>query len=468
MLSFLLGCVVLASLNVADTRRAYGTSLNASTVQEHLNRAAVQDPSSERNKYMDSKLEIERSVVQQFLDAEIPPPEQQPLAEPKVAFLFMTMRDLLWPKLWDAFFTEAVSSRGGRKKFSIYVHQAATEDVPELPLKEYGAIAVPWVKTSWCALFGAEVAMLHAALQDKRNKQFVFVSDSTVPLKSFNYVWSQLAQTQTTSKFCLATPATHTSLSREMLYQEAVRGCVFKDWLHQYNPRTLKHHQWIVLARRHAVAIVKHASEALDVYEKSWRQAAPDVVKMGEGCSDEGVPIAALLLDIEKEGRSTGNTWADLTRMGVEQQCLTYLSWRNCFTDTELDHDMSLLRQVPIFLSHGTELYKMIPSVSLTWGMPDVKFDYDFLASPFKRALNGFPSAFESIEFEHLQTIVKQGFMFARKFDKGAMVVHSELENRSLDDVLPSLWKDVDEETAQHSVWSRLETVGKPSPLGKP
>ena len=28
--------------------------------------------------------------------------------------------------------------------------------------------------------------------------------------------------------------------------------------------------------------------------------------------------------------RSSGNTWLDLTRLGVEQNCLTFVRWRNC------------------------------------------------------------------------------------------------------------------------------------------
>lgn len=83
-------------------------------------------------------------------------------------------------------------------------------------------------------------------------------------------------------------------------------------------------------------------------------QAAPDLLHMAEGCSDECGPIAALLYDLEHkdqwsvgrdpplygltcsnpqsseplcpQGSSTGNTWADLTRMRVEQQCLTFVT----------------------------------------------------------------------------------------------------------------------------------------------
>ena len=59
-----------------------------------------------------------------------------------------------------------------------------------------------------CALFGVEVASLFHAMQDPANLQFVFVSDSSVPLKPFAYVHKELAlNSPETSKICLASGA---------------------------------------------------------------------------------------------------------------------------------------------------------------------------------------------------------------------------------------------------------------------
>ncbi|CAE7574125.1 BC10, partial [Symbiodinium pilosum] len=188
-----------------------------------------------------------------------------------------------------------------------------------LPLEQFGAIRVPWVRTAWCALFGVEVATLFEALKDPTNAQFVFVSDSTVPLKNFSYVHKELMQVAPqSSKVCLAEPARFALAKTEMMKQESLRKCFFRDFLRGINPRALKHHQWLTLTRRHAAAVVVHAEDALNIYEDAWLQAAPDL-DIGEGCSDEAVPVIALLASLTSKGQSSGNTWTDLTRLGVEQ-----------------------------------------------------------------------------------------------------------------------------------------------------
>lgn len=154
------------------------------------------------------------------------------MGNPKVAFLFLTMSDFPWLKVWEAFFQDA-----SKKDYSIYVHRAALKDAAKrkaqpLPLAKYGAIEVPWVQTAWCALFGVEVASLFHAMQDPTNVQFVFISDSSVPLKPFNYVYKQLALNfPETSKICLASGAYFTEAKKEFVKQEAKRACVFRDFL---------------------------------------------------------------------------------------------------------------------------------------------------------------------------------------------------------------------------------------------
>lgn len=464
----------------------------------HLDAESLGDrePSPGRLKYVDEKLGLEREVVRDFVSKAGSLQAASSPGSPKVAFLFLTMKDLAWPKLWQSFFSSATTG-----DYSIYVHQAALKDGPDaehpLPLAEFGAISVPWVKTAWCALFGVEVAILSAALADPANVQFVFVSDTTVPLKSFAYVYQQLVKNSpTTSKFCLAEPASFAYASVEMAKQEAQRDCVFRDYLRNINPRTLKHHQWAVLARSHAVAVVRNAAAALDIYQDVWTQAAPDITSMGEGCSDEAVPIIALLHDLDVRNSSTGNTWTDLTRLGVEQNCLTYVRWRNCFGGTELD-----LRNV---VGETATLFKNYDELgSIVKGLIRPKLSLDFMKTNLKREMNGFPHAFSNIDENYLRSMVNQGFMFARKFHVGLEVATTrkvsagESTRKSswssyltgaaskasnyltgaatteevmepLETFLPKLWDEVDAQQAQAATWSRLETRGAPGALSVP
>jgi len=409
--------------------------------------------SEKRASYIQEKLSIEREVLEQFTELDVES-NHSLQDKPKVAFLFLTMKDLQWPSLWEDFFAPAKAD-----DYSIYVHQAALPDPKAadtaLPLSQFGAISVPWVKTGWCALFGVEVAILRAALQDKANSQFIFVSDSTVPLKRFDYVYQQLiVNSPLTSKFCLASEATHAFAKQEIVAQESSRRCIFKDFIRRIDARTLKHHQWAVLARQHAVMVVRRASSALEIFARSWMDAAPDV-DGAEGCSDEAVPLTAMLHDIEARGASTGNTWKDLTRLGVEQNCLTYVRWRNCFAGTELDLRSAASDIQNLWKNFG-EMFSGFASTGR-----------DFMKSKMKRDLNGLPHVFDKISEDYLRKMVRQNFMFARKFMPGLEVTMNDpsIPPQLLSELLPRLWEDVKPQQSQILTWGRLETDGRPTDI---
>jgi len=420
----------------------------------HLGLAEKEDgkqDTRDRDSYVKSKLSLDREVAGQFQDLDEPRVWSIP-EKPKVAFLFLVKTELDYLDLWDKFFSAAPESG-----FSIYVHRFGLPDASKaaatpMPLAKFGARAVPWVKTGWCALFGVEVAALHAALKDKDNTQFVFVSESTVPLKRFDYVYNQLVKkSPMTSKFCLASKAEQPLAEMEVLEQEAKRACIFKDFLRDINPRTLKHHQWAVLSRAHAAIVVRQALPAIEAFEGSWKQAAPDLKQAAEGCSDEAVPLTALLLDLETQGASTGNVWADFARLGVEQNCLTYVRWRNCFTGTELD----LSSPIHDFMTIARNLGSLFS-----------QFAGDFMQSNLKTEMNGFPHAFDHVAEAYLRSMVEQSFMFARKFHRNLNVTMTDgSPSQPLSELLPKLWDEVNEQSSQAKTWRLLESAGRPDPL---
>lgn len=431
--------------------------------QEEEKRHSRKKPSGEKRRlYIAEKMQVDTAVVRGTTVPLVP--AAWPGNTKQVAFLFLTEDGLDFEELWDKFFGEASASGA----YSIYVHRAHSRQKSSfrfaerfsgygwapwssatLPLSRWGAVELPQVETRWCALFGAEVSLLARALQDPHNQQFVFVSHNSIPLKSFDYVYQQLIKVSpSTSKFCFAEPAIAKQATQETIRNEFLRSCVFRDFWRAYNPRTLKHHQWVVLARHHAEIVVRRAEKALEIWHKSWLKAAPDLLHMAEGCSDESAPVDALLYDLEHKGRSTGNTWADLTRMGVEQQCLTYVHWRHCFTDTRLEYSENIAKDLDAVLKHGQ--LRMLTDR-----------EFNFFKSALKRELNGYPTFFQSITIEYLYKLVQEGFMFARKFTKGMQVKVGDGEF-PLDVVLPELWDLVDDQNASQRVWTRLSTEGKP------
>ncbi|CAE7841288.1 unnamed protein product [Symbiodinium necroappetens] len=234
----------------------------------------------------------------------------------------------------------------------------------------------------------------------------------------------------------------------ETIRNELRRQCVFRDFYRSLSPRILKHHQWVVLKRDHAEIVIQRATEALLLWKETWQYAAPDLLNMGEGCSDESVPGTALLLDLEKTERSTGNTWVDLSRLGVEQQCLTYVLWRHCFTESRLDHSENIAKDLDIVMKHGK--FRMLTDR-----------EFNFFKSALKRELNGYPAVFDTLSIEYLWKLVQEGFMFARKFVKELRVTVGN-GNFPLAEVLPALWDLVDDFNASQRIWTRLSTEGKP------
>ena len=95
----------------------------------------------------------------------------------KIAFLFLTLDNPHFTDLWDEYF------KGHENKFNIYIH-------PKYPQK------VTWNKqhiiqnlkeTKWGFIVNAYYELLHAAYNDDLlNYKFVTISESCVPIKSFD------------------------------------------------------------------------------------------------------------------------------------------------------------------------------------------------------------------------------------------------------------------------------------------
>jgi len=441
------------------------TTTPSTSILTTTSTTTTKEPGAIRRAYINQKLSVERAGLQSIFNSTrnlaTPPVPAEPGANrilsrnPKVAFLVMTDGELASPAIWDAFFSGAPS-----EKFSIYLHASSPEEQQsdDYPLKCWGAIRVPHQRSEWCASFALEVGLLAHALRDPDNTQFVFVSGTTIPLKPFSYVYRQLIQhSPFTSKFCLASPADYLSMQRQAVKIELVGGCYFKDYYRYYDQRVLKHHQWVVLSRAHAAIVVRHSPIALKAFGRAWRLAAPDIKNLGDGCSDEAVPLTALLLDLELRGESTNNTWQDLTRLGVEQQCLTFARWRSCLAGTVFEYGelRGLAANVSSIWASGSEIFEFLTSSGRQLG-------------DFKKAVNGFPFEFSQVQYEYLESLVSSGFMFARKFMPDSNVTLPDGTLSPLDEVLPPMLRENETDHPELRVWTHLETAGEPSPLAVP
>ncbi|KAM0036675.1 putative glycosyl transferase, family 14 [Helianthus debilis subsp. tardiflorus] len=158
---------------------------------------------------------------------------------PKIAFMFLSPGSLAFERLWDKFF------QGHEGKFSIHIHASKAKPVHYsryFQNREIHSDKVDWGKIS---MIDAEKRLLANALKDPDNRHFVLLSDSCVPLRSFEFVYSYLMYTDLSFIDSFEDPGPHGSgrYSEHML------------------PEVEKKHfrkgaQWFTMKRQHAIIVM--------------------------------------------------------------------------------------------------------------------------------------------------------------------------------------------------------------------
>lgn len=102
----------------------------------------------------------------------------------KIAFLFLVIDDINFPTIWENYF------RGNEDKFSIYCHPKHPENVVTPWLRDN--IIPHLVETSWGHITDAYFTLLYEALKDPLNTKFIIISESCLPLRSFDDLYHKL------------------------------------------------------------------------------------------------------------------------------------------------------------------------------------------------------------------------------------------------------------------------------------
>ncbi len=100
----------------------------------------------------------------------------------KIAFLFLTIDDINFPKLWDNYFKD------NEDKYSIYIHPK----YPEKTTWHKENIIKNLKETGWGFITRAYTELLKEAIQDKDNYKFITVSEACVPIQSFNKFYNDV------------------------------------------------------------------------------------------------------------------------------------------------------------------------------------------------------------------------------------------------------------------------------------
>jgi hypothetical protein len=103
----------------------------------------------------------------------------------KIAFLFLIYDEINHEELWNNFFKGI-----DENKYSIYIHYKNDKKLKYFESKKldmnlntsYGDISIVY----------AQKLLLKMAMKDENNYKFIFVSNSCIPVKSFDYVYDEL------------------------------------------------------------------------------------------------------------------------------------------------------------------------------------------------------------------------------------------------------------------------------------
>lgn len=186
------------------------------------------------------------------------PTEASPAVAPRpmLFFLFLVYVKINNEDVWNRFFYTA--RRGIDYRAFVHCKDEAEcrKNIREIDRYEI----IPSVETQYCFdLVSGMNELLRAAVQEQArhaNDKFVFVSDSTVPLKPFSYIQNRLTvEDGQTSNFCIfprnewaevADPAAQAQGSMKV---------------------GVKHHQWMVLNRQHAQISINRTGELMNLMQ---------------------------------------------------------------------------------------------------------------------------------------------------------------------------------------------------------
>ncbi len=147
----------------------------------------------------------------------------------KLAFLFLTIGDIYHEPTWINFLA------GHEDSYTLYIHSKQPLSKKSFFKRNEISRKVP---TSWANTMQAQIELLREALKDPANEKFIFASESTLPLQSFNDIYQTLMSTPNSLFKYYRNPFAARSfgpLTSDMLYKNA---------------------QWVVLNRKHAQLMV--------------------------------------------------------------------------------------------------------------------------------------------------------------------------------------------------------------------
>jgi len=245
------------------------------------------------------------------------------LGAPKVFFLFMVYAKINNEKVWQRFFLPAVRGTDYHALVHCKFESSCKGNVKAQHIFEI----IPTVETTYCFdLVNAMNTLLQTALArggaGHPNDKFVFISDSTLPIKPFAAVRQRLTvDSGATSDFCV--------FPRNEWAEVPDSGTMYLGQKRVH--AAVKHHQWVTLSRAHALEAIKRRDTNFDLMTRFQLNSGGG----NSGCLDEFWLFATLFGTLNLTTSAPASfqlkdyTGGPLTSMNhqVQGQCDTFVHW---------------------------------------------------------------------------------------------------------------------------------------------
>jgi hypothetical protein len=178
----------------------------------------------------------------------------------KIALCFLVYENIECEEVWLKWF------QGNEDKINIYIH-SKNNYIPSNSFFKEKSIQIPTVSTTWARLgiVNATINLFKEALTNDENKMFVLLSGNCIPVKSFEYIYSELLSNENRSY----------SKINEMDIDDGRYELIFNRILklkNIENPKEIvkKHHQWIIVCKDHVKFICENYNFISELYEDSY------------------------------------------------------------------------------------------------------------------------------------------------------------------------------------------------------
>jgi hypothetical protein len=172
----------------------------------------------------------------------------------KIAFLFLIYDILNLQELWNEFFLNV-----DKNKYTIYIHYK--NNVTLKYFEQYKLKNCIETKYADISLVCAQNILLEEALKDENNEHFIFLSNSCVPFKNFNFIYDKLS--------------IDNSYFNIMPQEQCFPRC---DYLlnHIDRKNIQKSSQWCILNKKHSKIIISYSNyKNINLYKNIY---APDEI----------------------------------------------------------------------------------------------------------------------------------------------------------------------------------------------